>query len=225
MTPDIENPATESNGNATIDAVTGLVKAIPVYQDVAQPAAQEIDKSLLTVAKLVNIVLAPVSVCVWGYDRIADFVTKRVSEKLKNVPEENIIIPKALIAGPAIEALKYAGEEEHLRELYANLIATAMDKSTAQKAQPGFVEILKSMSSDEALIMKLFENKLAYPLVHVHSRFINSDGQFLKYRNHTHLGKLAGCQIVRHTPTYIDNLIRLGLPEIPADTHYSQVKH
>ena len=50
----------ENKVRDSIDAVTGLVKAVPVYSDLAQPAAKELGKGLVTVAKAVNIALAPV---------------------------------------------------------------------------------------------------------------------------------------------------------------------
>jgi len=53
-----------SNVGDTAKVVKGIVEAVPVYQDVAQPAAQEIGKGLQTVAKTIHIVLAPVSALV-----------------------------------------------------------------------------------------------------------------------------------------------------------------
>ena len=61
------NENKDTNVKATIDAVTGLVKAIPIYQDAVQPAARQIGKSLETVSKTVNIALAPIKSLVWGY--------------------------------------------------------------------------------------------------------------------------------------------------------------
>ena len=52
------------------------------------------------------------------------------AEKLKNVPEENIVTPPPSIAGPVFEALRFSGEDIDLRELYTNLLASAMDNST-----------------------------------------------------------------------------------------------
>ena len=45
----------------TIEAATGLVQAIPIYQDAIQPAAKEIGGALQTVAKAIHVALAPVS--------------------------------------------------------------------------------------------------------------------------------------------------------------------
>ena len=57
-----------NNVRDAADAVTGLVRAVPVYEDIAQPAARELGVALQTVAKTVHIALAPVSALVWGYD-------------------------------------------------------------------------------------------------------------------------------------------------------------
>ena len=151
-----ENENKESNIKATIDAVTGLVTAIPVYQDTLQPAAKQIGHSLETVTKTVNIALAPIKALVWGYEKIEDYITTRVSEKLKNIPEENITTPPTEIAGPAVEALRFSGNDKNLRELYANLLASSMDINTQYLIHPGYVEIIKNLSSDEAILLQIF---------------------------------------------------------------------
>lgn len=92
----------ESNIRDVVDAVAGVAKAVPVYQDALQPAAQEIGKALQTVAKTVHVALAPVSALVWGYEQIKDFVSVKVADRLKNVPPENIVTPKPNVAGPAL---------------------------------------------------------------------------------------------------------------------------
>src|ERR1051325_8571524 len=131
-------------------AVKGIVEAVPVYEDVVQPAAREIGKGLQTVAKTIHIALAPVAGLVWGYETMRDYLGEALTKRLKGVPTERIITPQAMIAGPALDALKYAGPDPELRELYANLLARAMDERTAQEAHPAFVEILRQLTPDEA---------------------------------------------------------------------------
>ena len=75
------------------DAIKGVVQAIPVYQDVGQPAAKEIGTALQTVAKTVHIALAPVSALVWGYEQVKEFVSTSVAERLEKIPKEKIITP------------------------------------------------------------------------------------------------------------------------------------
>ena len=208
-----------------VDAVTGVAKAVPVYQDVIQPAAQEVGKALQTVAKTVHIALAPVSALVWGYDQFKDFVSTKVTERLKNVPPENIITPKPNVAGPTLEALRYTGHEPSLSDLYANLLAASMDKSTAQGAHPAFVEIIKQLTPDEAKVLALFVTGMPFPLINVRWEYKpNSEGKTGGQDvlvHFSHLGLIAGCEFPQMMPSYIDNLCRLGLAEVPTFWQYT----
>lgn len=208
-----------------IDAVAGVAKAMPVYQDAVQPAAQEIGKALQTIAQTVHVALAPVSALVWGYDQIKDFVSTKVADRLKNVPPENIVTPKPNVAGPALESLRYTGHESTLSDLYANLIAAAMDKDTANGAHPAFVEIIKQLTPDEAKLVGLFTQSRPFPLLDVRWNFKTPtperSGGLVVLTNYSHLGIEAGCEFLDLVPTYIDNLCRLGLSEVPAIFQYT----
>ena len=198
-----------------VDAVTGVAKAIPVYQDIVQPAAQELGKAIQTVAKTVHIVLAPVSAFVWGYDQIKEFVSTKVAERLKNVPPENLVTPNqrggASIGGSALHRARV-------------IIAISMQTCsplpwtrTLRKAHPAFVEIIKQLTPDEANLVALFVNDSPLPLINLRWEFKpNSEGKTGGKEvlvHYSHLGTIAGCEYPHMTPTYIDNLCRLGLAE------------
>ena len=209
----------ESKVRDVVDAVTGVAKAIPVYQDVAQPAAQEIGKALQTVAKTVHIALAPVSALVWGCEQVKDFVSTKVSERLRNVPPEQIISPKPNVAGPALESLRYTGYENALSDMYANLLAASMDKATADGAHPAFVEIIRQLTPDEAKLVALFLHQMPFPLLNVRWEYkvpteAKQGGRDVLV-NFSLLGEAAGCEYKHLVPAYLDNLCRLGLAEIP----------
>ena len=102
-----------------------------------------------TVGKAVNVALAPISLVVWGYDKISDFLENKVADKLENIPEESITTPPLNVVGPAVEALKFTGHDETLQDMFANLIANSLDSRTALEAHPSFVDIIKNISSDE----------------------------------------------------------------------------
>lgn len=201
----------------TVEAVTGLVQAIPIYQDLAQPAVKQVGKALETVGKAINLALAPVGALVWGYEKCQDFISTKVADRLKDVPPEDIITPKPNVAGPAIEALRYTGHEEELSDLYANLLASAMDKKTASGAHPAFVEIIKQLTPDEAKIVKLFSKSRPYPLISVRSNYKEeARGGLDILSNFSLLGVEAGVELPEMTAAYLDNLCRLGLAEIPS---------
>jgi hypothetical protein len=200
-----------------------LADKIPVYQDAVQPAAKEIGKGLQIIAKAVNAALIPIEGFIWGVENIRDFVRKRVGRKLENVPPEEIQPPKAHIAVPAIDALRYTGAESELSELYANLLATSMDRITAYRAHPGFVDMIKNMSPDEARIMRFLASHLFWPLINIKS-ISKKDGSFkLVHRHLSVLGIEAKAEHPALTSTYIDNLERLGLLQVESNVRMSDL--
>jgi hypothetical protein len=208
--------------NDSINAVANLANAVPIYPDLVQPAAQELGKSLQTVAKTVNIALAPLKLVVWWYEKIEEFISTTVSEKLKNVPPENIVEPPLLIAWPTAEALRFAGHDDNLRDLYANLLATAMDKDTISKAHPWFVEILKNITSDEAILLRLFVKLKQYPLIDIQAKFKDNTWYVIITSNYSNFSNLENFSAPELIPTYINNLCRLWLLMIPSLTSISE---
>lgn len=212
-----ENP--ESPGGIikqTIDSATALTKAVPIYQDAVQPLAKETGKALGTIGKAVNVALTPISLVVWGYDQISDFLETKVSEKLENISEDRISTPPPNVAGPAVEALKFTGHDETLKDMFANLIANSLDSKTVLEAHPSFVDIIKNLSSDEGLILKLFASAQNFPLIDVKLVTIKDRGFQVLQRNTSLIGVQAGCKHPQLTSNYLDNLCRLGILEIPS---------
>ncbi|MCK9776169.1 DUF4393 domain-containing protein [Pseudomonas syringae] len=206
--------AGSSNINATIDAVTGLVKAVPVYQDVVQPAAKELGKSFQTVARAINVALIPLKSIIWSFEKIETLFIPKVEERLKDVPPEDIITPKANVAGPALEALRYVGDEESLSDMYANLLASAMDRKTAGNAHPAFVEIIKQLTPDEARLIAYFIGEVPLPLITVRSQNRHTHDGVDFAENVSLFAELVRVDVPNLVPSYLDNLARLGLIEI-----------
>lgn len=198
-----------------LDSAAALAKAVPVYQDALQPLAKETGKALETIGKAINAALAPIAALVWGYEKIKEFIEKTVAEKLKDVPEGRIQTPSPSVAGPALEALKYSGHEETLRDMYANLIANSLDKETAENAHPAFVDIIKNLCPDEARIMRLFATNPEHPVVEIQLHMTKGGYEVLG-RNVSEIHVDAGCEHAHLVPNYLNNLCRLGLLAIPA---------
>ncbi|TQR21786.1 DUF4393 domain-containing protein [Psychrobacillus vulpis] len=206
-----------SNVKDTLETVQGIMDAVPVYEDMLQPASKELGKGLLTISKTVNIALAPLAGLVWGYEKISSYLENSMAGKLKDVPEERIITPDPSVAVPTIEALRYTAHKEELRELFSNLIATAMDKDVAIKAHPSFVEIIKQLTPDEAKIICSIKDNGLNPLIGVQA--VNESNGFLEIKkNFTNLSRIVGCSYPEMVSSYIENLNRLGLISIDTQT-------
>ena len=142
--------------DAGLQVGANLVNNTTFYEDALKPVSKEIGKTLGTLGKTINLVLSPFALSVWGFEKIKDYLIEQLEEKLKNVDEKDIIGPNPHVAGPLIEAMRFTGDNEELREMFANLLANSMDKNTASKAHPAYVDIIKNITSDEAKLIKYF---------------------------------------------------------------------
>ena len=209
----------------TAEAIKGIVEAVPVYQDVVQPAAREIGAALKTVVKVIQIALAPLRALVWGFEQISDYLEASVSKRLHSIPMDRIQTPPPQIAGPAMEALRFTAQEPDLREMYANLLATAMDSETVKKAHPAFVAIIKQLSSKDARLFKLIASERYRPQPLLNLIIYGQEDEFTGgsltlERNIIIFSKETEHQLVA---TAIDNFVRLGLVSFSGPLHHKPV--
>ena len=131
----------------------GLGELVPeVYRDMLQPAARQIGEGLTTIAKAVRLSLAPLEAGIWGYEQIKEWLSIRVTRILADRKTKRIETPPLSVAGPLIFQLIFAKDESELKELYASLLASAMD-SSGSVVHPSFVTIIQQLTSDEAKIL------------------------------------------------------------------------
>jgi hypothetical protein len=205
----------ESKIRDVADATRGLLES-EVVHDALHPASQEVGKALQTVGKAVNVALAPVGALIWGYDKIRDWLVAALEDRLSSTPPDRIVPPQLTIAGPAIEALRFAGNEESLRELYANLLATAMDSETAHTAHPAFVEIIRQLSPDEAKLLSYIAREPAFErcFVDVQIQMAERGSKATVLSHFSVLAEAAGCAFHDLSASYLDNLARLGIVQL-----------
>ena len=55
-----------------------------------------------------------------------------------------------------MQALTYSLDEEHIREMFANLLAADMNADTKKGAHPAFVEFIKDMTPIEAKLLLIW---------------------------------------------------------------------
>ncbi|MHB9134305.1 MAG: DUF4393 domain-containing protein [Armatimonadota bacterium] len=182
-------------------------------KDLVHPATKEIGKSLGTIARMVNNLLLPIEIANWKVDQLREKLLPEVQRRVEIIPVERRVTPNIAIAGPIFESAAYSVQEDILRDLYANLLAKAMDSDTVPYVHPSFVEIIRQMTVDEARIMMLFasSHQSNYPVINL---YCMSDGREWSFRFYSLIGELAGCLHCDATPRYLDNLSRLGLIEI-----------
>lgn len=207
-------PTKEANIAEQAAKALGISQLAPaLYQDLLQPAARETGQNLLAVAKAVSLALAPLKGIVWGYERIRDDLFARVAAKLSCKPAGEIRSPDPVVAGPVMMGIAFAAEAPHLREMYANLLAAAMNAPSAEKAHPAFVQIIQQLSPGEARILQEIA-KIKFS-IEIHQtidlcNYGESPGRFVQGAWRDFCTK-CGIEEVTLADAYFDNLVRLGI--------------
>jgi hypothetical protein len=149
-----------------------------------------------------------------------------IGEKVAKIPEEDIVEPKASIAGPVLQGLTFTHEEQSLKDMYLNLLATAMDGRVATTAHPAFVEIIKQLDGkDAALVRHTLQVSIPAPIVQL--RLITPGQSAHIYQTvATHLLHLLDDTENPvedpELPAMIDNWTRLGLVEVDYSKQINQ---
>lgn len=197
-----------------IPLVTEVSKEIAkdAYADLAHPVAKPTGETLGLIPRAVKAALLPVEKWVLGKEYNLEATKRILEQKLANTPEELIDSPEAYVAVPALQNISYCMDNDELRELYANLLASSMNKNVKNGVHPGFVEIIKQLCPDEAKIMKSFKSLNAVPTIDL--RFVLKIRSFTEVlTDFSNIGEKSSCEYPYEIKRYFDNLIRLGLLE------------
>src|SRR6266487_5275267 len=197
------------------DVANEFLEKTDIYKDALQPVAKEVGKSLQTLGGVVNLALEPLRGMVYGYELIKVRLNKRLEEKLKGTKKENIIQPPLNVVGPLLDKYRYVENDEELSDLFVNLLANAMDKEHIKKAHPSFVNIIAALSPDEAKLIKTMRAEPVLPKIDINGQGQGQSGTSPVYTNFTIFGEKSHLAYPDLTPSYIGNLIRLGLLSIP----------
>lgn len=192
-----------------------------VYNDLAKPTLKSLGSIMSLPFKAIDVALNPLKKWIdkktHNYEKTRDLL----AEKLKKIKEDDIVEPESYVAVPALEQLSYSYDSEDLRELYANLLASAMIENTKWDVHPSFVEIIKQLSPSDAKTMKALSNPSYFHPILVIARHdkktdiyyddvMNYNPNLLKnYKNHQQLS------------ASLINLQRLGLISLRYDVQVS----
>lgn len=190
------------------------------YRDAIKPAATSTGNILKTVIDAVDAALSPLKVWTLKKNLQTSKAMNLVVEKLSQEDPQLIGPPEPYIAVPALEYLSYSIDNEHLRNLYANLLAKAMYEPTRQDVHPAFLEIIKQLSPIDADLFKFI-----YELDRKPTITLGSLGDGKKHYN-TGIPRvfpdLIPCVKYKYQTQQksYSNLIRLGLISSESDFPY-----
>ncbi len=219
------------NAKAGIAIIGEVIKAAGENPQVRE-AGQQLGQTALTLTKTINNALIPLAAVNFAFEKarkyFADKFPSDMAAKAAQIPAEQVIEPKASIAGPALQGLAFSHEEENLKEMYLNLLASAMDARVASGAHPAFVEIVKQLSAEDArLVRGALQSKAGIPIVELRLNLTEGRGWNLLHRHLLNMHDTESKLPVEDpaVPAMVDNWIRLGLVAVDYNKHLSDESH
>lgn len=182
------------------------------YKDGGKPVVKPTGELVGLVPRAVKAALSPLEKWILQREYNVAETKKLLEEKLQNTPPELIESPAPHIAVPAMQYISYCMDNEELREMYANLLANSMNKVVKDGVHPGFVEIIKQLSPDEAKILRFFSYQVRVPTIGL--KMNKTSGSHIVYvKEFSNVPELSACENKMESEKYFDNLVRLGLLE------------
>lgn len=206
--------STEKNDAESALTALGVGPAAKeAYVDLLRPAARIVGRDLEVVARAISLAISPLRGVVWGLEKVQDWLATALLRRLAAAKPEEIQSPPPYIAGQLLLQLQFCADQEQLRELYANLLASAMLHAEASAVHPAFVQVIQQLTPDEALLLhRIAQRGKNFSLREVFATYGGYQGaegpisdQFRR------LCEEAGVSQPTVSDAYLDNLLRLKL--------------
>lgn len=208
--------------DSSLDGMGKAIGTIPeLYRDGLKPTVQESGKVMALVPRAINAALIPLRKWIAEREYLLAETEKLLAEKLKDIPPEKITTPEGYVGVPALQAIAYSMDSDELRELYANLLANAMNVDTKSKVHPSFVELIKQMSPNDAVVFKAIYEAPITPVLDLYTWKKPEDGD--EGGNFNYIHNITWIKEIPYGEVAIslDNLLRLGLIDIPYGSSYT----
>lgn len=194
--------------------------AVEVYKDAAQPIVKPIGEILGFLPRTIKLALSGWERWLINGEESLRLTAEAIKEKAKTIPEDKLVEPEPYVAIPAIQQITYCQNSEVLRDLYASLITASMNVDTKWKVHPSYVDIIKQLNPDEARYIKElgYDINQIHPLIDVHY-YPNNSNSYIPLMTNFTITKINILEYPQSICSYIDNLERLKIIEIPPTVH------
>lgn len=187
-----------------------------IYKDLAQPGVRQVGRALETVLQLGSCALLPLRLLNETARQYEQRKFEAIADRFAKIPEENIVDVSPELGVPIMDKLSIT-QDKTLQQMFVELLGKAADSSTVSLAHPSFVNVISSLSPDEAILLKSFRGMAYHPFVSIELKEQKGSGS-------TTVGDFViippkDLASVDNIPLYLSNLIGLGILEARRGTH------
>lgn len=192
------------------EIIEGTAKAV---SENLPKTTSAIDNVLSSIINVFDVLFTPFQMAKIYKDSKLEEFKNNIEKKANKIPPSNLKDSVDLnVVGPALEALKYTLLEDELREMFENLLVSSINKK--EDVFPGFVDIIRQLSSDEAKLLKSISKKgTDFPLIDLRFRLESGEGYKDTLVNFTNIGD-GVCEKPELVPAYLNELERFGIINI-----------
>lgn len=192
-----------------------------LYDQTLNPIVQRISKSIISVWDLTFGRIDHVNEK-YQIKRSAELDNFKLNleEDINSIPPQKLIEPKLSIIGPTLENSKFYYEEEELRKMFAQLIASSMNSDKANKVRVAFSSIIREMSPLDANNLRKFKNSYSLPIA-LNQIVLSRNGNTQNFFQYIFFGDPRYPALCDEISSSINNLERLGLIKTTFDEYFS----
>lgn len=215
-----------------IDANT-VNKALDIASESTKETRKEIDKTAAKgFNKLAQLFWAsPIGIKADLYIAERPYKMKKALEEMKkkyekNTPVEYQVEPSSYIALKGVNELNYSLDEEHLKEMFENILISDMDSRKKDRVLPSYLEIVKQLTPNDVKFLKLLKECGSFCAIEIQIKTNGTQGvkhldEFFVYDYKNKDGKENG-KIEKVNSLVVDTLSYLNLIENKIGTFYPQ---
>jgi len=151
------------------------------------------------------------------YEALIETNTEKYKQEIalaiSKIDPNNIKEPALNILGPTLEASKFYISDEEIQKMFANLLASSMDKTKDTIVHNSFVELIKQLSPLDAQNLMLLKIHTQLPIAEVRAKTTSNPGGYQTLITNFFLDNTSVTDI-NVIGSSVDNLRRLGLVNI-----------
>lgn len=199
----------ENNGSLLPDLITPTSEAL--HRNLPETEKQA-DGAISTVVGFFNnVVLYPVKKANLTFRYKLESFEDDLKNKTKHIPAEHLQIPPARITGPVLESLRYAYDEDELREMYEEMLASAMDVRKASKVHCSYVDAIRQMEPLDAMVLRRIYELSEISSVQIKFYKAGTSQYYTNAMPYHYSDQLLDLGDAFQISASISNLLRLGL--------------
>lgn len=208
-------------------------KSIDIIDQSTKETRKELDKTASKVFhKLAELLWAsPIGIKADVYIKERPYKLQKALEEMQakydSIPPQYQSEPSSYIALKCINELGYCLDEEHLKEMFQNILLSDMDSRKRDKVLPSYIEIVKQLSKEDAEFLKLIYEHgghLCSIILNIETEGIDGSVKIDKYAiyNYKKHNSNTIYSTLKLDNLVIDNLIMHRLIENTYDTYYTR---